>query len=169
MPMISENSFKWEEVYNSLNINEIKQKGILMLKAILVVGVFMVVASLLVFSHQPEIGLFLTLALLFITIRLYWSVVKLNKRPKVVVGPIVKRSTLSYRNSKTHTRTIRHFLSINANDAFEIDHLGKADYLPLSNKPKKYECSSSLYNSVIEGESIVAVIFPHNNSIAQIL
>jgi hypothetical protein len=165
---VNKAAINWAEVYNSLNINTHKQAGKWILRAILVVGAIPVAAAFLVFRHQPEIGLMITGGIIIIVARLQWGIVKLNRKPKVVVGSVAKRSAWSYINKNTRTRTIRHYISIKIENAFEVDCRGMADTLSLANKQKNYECPSDLYNSVIEGQSLTAVVMPHDNSISRI-
>jgi hypothetical protein len=159
----------WAEVYSSLNIDFLKQTGKWMLKAILAVGVVVVPLFFFAFPHYPEVGIFLSVAFLFICLRMAWRVARLNKQPKVVVGPVTKKSTLSYRNRKTFTHTTRYYVNMVAHEAFEIDSVGRAHDLPVSNRPKRYECPTSVFKSISENELLIAVIMPHNNSVAQVI
>ena len=162
-------SINWAKVYNTLNINTSRKSSLWMLMAILVVGAFMVAAALLTFPHQPEIGLFLSLVMIPIAVWFYYSAIKLNMRPRVVVGSVVSRGVDGFRKSIPLFRSTCHFISIDAIDAFEIDSFGKADYLPLSNRPKRFVCNREIFQNVEEGERVVAVILPYSNSIIQIL
>ncbi len=167
--MTQEITINWAEVYGSLNIDFLKQTGKWMLKAILLLGVVVIPLSFFAFPHYPEVGIFLSVAFLFICLRMAWRVARLNKLPRVLVGPVTKKSTLSYRNRKTFTHTKRHFVSIAAHEAFEIDSVGRAHDLPVSSKPKRYECPTSVFKSISENELLIAVIMPHDNSVAQVI
>lgn len=163
--MSTRTSTDWAAEYKSLDLDVLKRINKWMTVAIPVVGALPVAAAFLVFRHQPGVGLILLITVLIFTLRQARKLYLLNRKPVVYSGIITGKNSNSHTDDSTKTSYETFYIRLFAQEAFEIDWRGKGDPLDKTNKPVKLGCSSSLYNTLTQGQSITALVLPHEKEI----